>query len=165
MMPNMMKRFFLPWIASLLIAPAHADIGRDGLGETIQIYTRLHSYVGKPSWLVVIRDIDNNQNIPYIFDITRGDNFWFLFTYGRNYLILTSTMHITNFRSRYDDYTEYKIRNFCNLESNGRIIRGESLYITVAGDLTTNMNGINCHISHFKDPNFTVVSESNSDNS
>lgn len=50
-------------------------VGSDGFGQTIQIYTRFRSFVGKPSLLIVIRDLDNGQNIPYIFDITRGDNF------------------------------------------------------------------------------------------
>lgn len=144
---------------SFVAGTADANIGRDGLGQTIQIYTRFHSFVGKPSWTIIIRDIDNNQNIPYVFDITRGDNFWFLFTYGHNYMIIKSDMQISNFRSRYNDYDLYKIKDFCHLESNGRIIRSESLYITIAGTLTTNMDGITCHISRFKDPNFTVVSQ------
>jgi len=48
----------------------------DGLGQIIQIHTRFHSFVGKPSWLLIIRDLDHNENIPYFYEIKRGDNFW-----------------------------------------------------------------------------------------
>src|SRR5690349_5971957 len=87
----------------------------DGVGQTIQINTRLHSFVGKPSWLLMIRDIDHDQNIPYVYDISRGDNFWMAFTYGHNYLITASTLQFAPYRS--DPYRVKVIHNFCNLES------------------------------------------------
>lgn len=142
---------------------SHAEIGRDGLGQTIQISTRLRSYIGQPSWLLVIRDIDNNQTMPYLFDIKRGNQFWLVFTYGRNYLITASTMQINTYRSRRNDFNTYKINNFCHLESNGRIVRGESLYITITGDLTSDGSGISCQISRFVDPNFTVAPSTHSE--
>lgn len=136
------------------------EINNDGLGQTIQIYTRFHSFVGKPSWLLIIRDLDNDQNVPYVFDITRGDNFWLVFTYGRNYLITVSNLQISTFKSRYNDFAEFKINDFCHLESHGRIIRGESMYITIEGDLSPDPNSISCHISKFADSRFTVASPS-----
>ena len=36
------------------------------LGQTIEINTRFHSFIGKPIWSLVIRDLDHNQDIPYI---------------------------------------------------------------------------------------------------
>lgn len=140
----------LTLLMAALTAPAtYAQPGEDGLGQTIQIYTRLHSFVGKPSWLLIIRDLDNNQNIPYLYDITRGDNFWLAFTYGRNYLITVSNL-------KFDPYMR-KINNFCNLESNGAIIRGESLYITINGDLSANTNTYTCNVMRFKDSNFSIA--------
>ena len=121
----------------------------DGLGQTIQIYTRFHSFVGKPSWLLIIRDLDHGQNIPYLYDIKRGDNFWLAFTFGSNYLITVSNL-------QFGPYPR-KINNFCNLESNGQIIRGQSLYITINGDLSPNTNTFSCHVLKYADSNFTIV--------
>src|SRR3990167_6617454 len=127
----------------------------DSLGQTIQIYTRLRSFVGKPSWLLIIRDIDHGQNIPYLYDISRGNNFWLAFTYGRNYMITVSSMQFAPYR-RYP-WRKKIISNFCNLESNGHIIRGESLYITIKGDLSPFGDGYTCHVSQYADANFSVA--------
>lgn len=135
----------------------------NGLGQTIQIYTQLHSFVGKPSWLLIIRDVDNGQNIPYLYDIERGNNFWLAFTYGRNYLITVSSMQFAPYR-RFPDRKKI-VNNFCNLESNGHIIRGESLYITIAGDLSPFGDGYTCHVSRFADTNFAIAPPSASDSS
>ncbi|EKD70980.1 MAG: hypothetical protein ACD_46C00308G0004 [uncultured bacterium] len=147
----MIKKFFL-WSGIFLFslsASSVADTIDDNLGQTIQIYTRFKSFVGKPSWLLIIRDIDHNQNIPYLYDIKRGDNFWLAFTFGRNYLILASKLVFNPYKS--------KINNFCHLESNGRIIRGESLFITISGDLSPNTNTFNCHVLKYRDSQFTIV--------
>lgn len=144
----------------LSISLSHAQPDNE-LGQSIQIYTRFHSYVGRPSWLLVIRDLDHDQNIPYIYDVSRGDNFWLAFTYGRNYLITTSRMYFSPYRT--NPYNSKRINNFCNLESNGRIIRGESLYITINGDLSPNANTFTCHISSYPNSNFTVVKPDSTD--
>src|SRR5579883_513339 len=85
----MLKKFLyhgLLLFLCLTASSAYAQpIGPDGLGETIQIYTRFRSFLGKPSLLLIIRDVDSDQSIPYLFDVTRGDDFWFALTYGRNY--------------------------------------------------------------------------------
>jgi len=129
----------------------------DGAGQTIQIYTRLHSFIGKPSWLLIIRDLDHNQNIPYLFDIKKGNNFWVAFSYGRNYLITASELQISDYQSRKNTFKRYKIKNFCHLESNGRILRAKSLHITIDGDLSLNRDSYSCHVSQYADPNFTIV--------
>lgn len=134
----------------------------NGLGQTIQIYTRFHSFVGKPIWTLVIRDIDHNQNIPYLYDITKGDNFWLAFTYGRNYLITASNLQIETYEGKYNIYKNYRIKNFCNLESNGRIIHGESLYITIEGNLSPRRHTYTCHISQFATSNFAIAPQNSS---
>jgi hypothetical protein len=138
-----------------LAAPlGHAQQEVDGLGQTIQIDTRFRSFIGKPSWSLIIRDLDHDQNTPYVFDITRGDNHWVVFTYGRNYLITVSKLQIETYRSRYNTYKQYKLRDFCHLESNGRIIRGESMSITIEGDLSPDTNTFSCHLLTYPDGNF-----------
>ena len=126
----------------------------DSLGQTIQIDTYLHSFTGKPIWTFIVRDLDHDQTIPYIFDIKKGYNHWVVFTYGRNYLITASNMQIETYRSRYNQYKNYRVKNFCHLESNGRIRRGESMYVSIQGDLSPYTNTYTCQISAYPDGNF-----------
>lgn len=145
--------FIMP---SLILATPELHAESD-IGQSIQIYTQLRSFTGRPSWLIVIRDIDNGKNLPYIFDFERGDNFWVVPSFSRNYLVLASTLHFSP--SRYNPYGEKKINNFCNLESNGQILRGQSMYIMLKGDLTPNKNTVTCHVSRYSNaPKFDIVS-------
>ena len=121
-----------------------------GIGETIQISTHLHSFVGKPSWLLIIRDVDTGNVYPYLYDIRRGDNYWVANTFSEHYLITVSQMQMVTFRSRTDNYRNYKIDNFCFLESNGRIIRNQSLSIVITGDLSPNENTYICNASYYR---------------
>jgi len=146
-------------LLSLFLSSAYAQPDEGGIGQTIQIYTRLDSFKGKPSWLLVIRDIDHNQNIPYLFDIKRKDNFWVAFTYGRNYLITISNLQFAPYGE--NPYTLKKINNFCQLESRGRIIRGQSLYITIRGKLTPYSDTYDCSVSSYADSNFTIAKPNN----
>jgi hypothetical protein len=164
-MLNMKLAFCLSLLMTscLFAAPLYAGEGDNGFGQTIQIYTRLQSFVGKPSWLIIIRDVDNGQNIPYLFDIKRGNNFWVALTFSRNYMITVSDLQFSPYRTysnRTNPYTSAKISNFCHLESNGRVIRGESLYITLEGDLTP-YNTYSCHVSSYRDTNFSIAPPSN----
>lgn len=137
--------------------PQDIDLdGIDGLGQTIEIHTRLRSFIGKPSWTLIIRDLDHGQNIPYLFDFTRGDDHWVVFTYSRNFLITASRLQIETYRSRYNKFKNYRINNFCNIESNGRIIRGNSMYITIEGDLSPYSNSYTCNVSSYPDGKYFI---------
>lgn len=149
------KLIVCTWIL-LASTSVYANPDADGLGQTIQINTRLHSFVGKPSWLLIIRDIDHNQNIPYLFDVTRGKDFWIAFTFSRNYLITVSNLQFSPYKNM--PWRSKRTNNFCHLESNGRIIRNLSISVTIEGALSPNTNGYTCHVSYFSNPNFTVVS-------
>lgn len=111
----------------------------DGFGETIQIHTNLRTFVGKPSWLLIIRDLDHNQNIPYLYDFTRGSNYWVALTYGVNYEITVSEMTFNPY--------DRKIKNFCNLRSMGAIQRGTGMDIRISGDLSPNTNTYTCTVT------------------
>ena len=143
------------WLCLICLMSTTAVLAEDGVGQTIQIYTRLNSYVGTPSWLLEIRDIDHGQTIPYVFDFISGDNFWVAMTYGRNYLISASTLQFSPYRSN-PFYTTRSIHDFCHIESHGKIIRGESMYITINGNLSPNTERFNCSVSRFPDNHFTV---------
>lgn len=166
----MMRRLTRIWIFFCLcliasISSAQSDstpayFPTNEFGQTIQIQTRLHSFLGKPTWLLVIRDLDHNQNIPYVYDFHRAENFWLAFTYGRNYLILASTLQIETYKPRENRYKKFKINNFCHLESNGRINRGTSMYLTISGHLSANTNTFSCHLLKYQDADFSVAPQS-----
>lgn len=146
-------------IGLFTMSSTHAD--ENPLGQTIQIKTRFHSFVGKPSWLLVIRDVDNGIVYPYLYDITRGEDFFLAYTYSRNYLITVSRLQFSPYRT--DPYRSKKIENFCNLQSNGRIVRGQSIIINISGNLTPNTNTFTCHVLKYADTNFTVVQPASAD--
>lgn len=120
-----------------------------GLGQIIQINTHLDGIVGQPQWLLVIRDLDHNINIPYVYNFEQADQFWMAFTRGRNYLILASTLKINRYWQRYNSYRTYEIPNFCNMESRGHIWRGESFYVRITGRLTPNTDTYTCTLTHY----------------
>lgn len=142
-------------ISTLSYAQVDGDIDGDGLGQVIQIRTRFHAFVGKPSWLLIIRDVDHGQTIPYLYDIITGENFWLALTFSRNYLITVSKLQFSPYR--HNPYATKITNNFCNLESNGRIIRGKSMIITITGELSPNPNTYTCHIMTYPDADFITV--------
>ena len=149
-------RLYLWMMLTLFVtSEAFAQPAADGVGQAIRISTRLSSFVGRPSWLIEIRDIDHDQSIPYIYDINQNDNFWMALTYGRNYLITASTLQFSPYRA--NPYNTKVIHDFCHLESHGQIAHGESLEITLTGDLRPNSDRYNCNVTRFKDNNFTVT--------
>lgn len=127
--------------------PVHSQPD-NGLGQVIQIRTNLRSFVGKPTWLLIIRDVDHNQVIPYLYDIERGDNFWIAITYSRNYLITVSEL-------TFNPYGR-KINNFCELESMGAIQRGSSFQVHITGKLSPNPDTFNCNVLKYADANFNI---------
>lgn len=129
----------------------YADKDFDPRGQIIQIHTRLYSFVGQPIWTLIIRDIDNNKVYPYLFDFSTGENDWQAFTYSKNYLITVSRMQIVSYESCFNKYKNYRLNNFCHLESNGRVHRGESMIIDIEGDLSPNTDTFNCHISTYRE--------------
>jgi len=154
---KILKRIWIVILLSLTASWSYAQVDVDGLGQTIQINTYLHSYVGNPSWTLIIRDLDHDQNVPYLFDVTSGENHWVALTYGRNYLITVSNLSIETYRERRNTYRQYKLNDFCDIESNGRIIRGESMYITIEGDLSPDTSTFSCHVSTYPDGNFSIA--------
>jgi len=136
--------------ASLMASPGSTQ-PPDGFGQTIEINTRLHSYLGKPTWLLVVRDIDHGQNIPYMYDFRKGTNFWLALTYSKNYLITVSELVFNPY--------DKKVKNFCNLESMGRIQRGVSMRIFLQGDLSPNTATYTCNVFKYQEPQFWSQSQ------
>lgn len=133
---------FIFWLTMPLVY-AQAN---DEVGQTIQIYTRLHSFVGKPSWLLIIRDLDQGRIFPYLYDIKKGDNVWLAFTYSRNYKITVSELQFNPYKD--------KITNFCGLQDG--VISGTSMTITITGNLTPDPNTFTCRVLKYQDAQFTI---------
>ena len=135
---------FYRLVISLTTSVAFAE---NPVGQSIQINTHFQSVAGKPSWLLIVRDVESGQVSPYIFDIRNNDNFWIAFTYGRSYRVSVSNL-------KWGPYAI--INNFCNLEDG--ILDGRSLVITLSGDLTPISSTSLCHVLNYKNSYFPIVS-------
>jgi len=133
-------------LVSYLLSYAILANAYNPLGQTIQIHTALSSIVGRPSWLIIIRDINNGQVLPYLFDITDRDNVRVFFTFGQAYQITASHL-------QFNDHT--LLSNFCGL--NGSLFINHSLFITIKGKLTPNPNTFHCNILSYIDTTFTIA--------
>ncbi len=119
------------------------------LGQVLKINLNLQRFIGKPSWLIVIRDVDHGQNIPYLFDIKQNQDYWIALTYGHDYYVVASEIAMNPY--------DKKITNFCDLESMGAIHRGTSMDIMVSGKLTKNPDTVTCRVLKYTDPNFNIA--------
>lgn len=126
------------WSFLLLCLSLHSVTHADGLGETLQINTHFNSIAGKPTWLLIVRDVTNGQVLPYLFDIRNQDNYWIAFTVGHAYRITRSALTFGTYAS---------ISNFCHLEDG--IITGRSMFITLTGDLTPIAKSSHCQITSY----------------
>lgn len=160
----MLKKILIgTWIGcslGLSIQAVYAQEGveiDEGLGQTVLITTHLDHFVGLPTLLLIIRDIDDGINIPYLFDIRQGDNAWVAITYGHDYLITASKLTIVKYEPRYNAYRNFVTNDFCHLQSSGRIHRGTSMSVEVTGDLSPNRNLYNCNVTVYPNSNYTVV--------
>jgi len=134
------RMFSLLFLCCLLVPPAFSQ-------ETVQINTSFRYFLGKPTWLLILRDVDSGVVLPYIYDIRSGDNFWLAFSSGRNYQVQASLMQFPPY--------DAEIRNFCRLEDG--ILRGQSLFVTVTGALTPDRRASHCHVKKYPSAGFTVV--------
>lgn len=132
--------------AFLIILPAHAD---NPFGQFISIDTHFNCISGSPSWLLILKDIDTGQVIPYQYDIHEENNAWVAFSYGRAYQITVSTLTFGPFAI---------LHNFCGLEN--LVFRDTSLNIHLTGALTPDRFGFQCERLPFKNMSFTIVNAS-----
>lgn len=109
-------------------------------GQVLQINTLFSAVKRKPTWLLIIRDMQTGVVVPYLFDIRNNENYWVAFTYGHTYRITASELQFEG--------TKYKIHNFCDL-ANG-VIKDKSMFIRLTGKLTTNRDTSHCSVLKFK---------------
>ena len=136
----------LLWICLFCLSPLYAQ---DILaGDTIQIYTEFQSLIGKPSWLLILRDMNTGQILPYVYDIRNNDNFWIALPMSHNYRVNVSTM-------TFGPYAV--IHNFCHLEDG--VINWHSLNITLKGNLTPDRHTTHCYIQRVKNLPFPLIGQ------
>lgn len=141
---SLLRNAFLSLVL-FMVAPAQAET-LTFQGQSIQIYTYLRSIAAKPIWLLILRDEQNGQVLPYLYDVRNYDNFWLALTLSHTYRITTSTL---TFQS------QAVIPNFCNLEDG--VIDRESMSITVSGDLKPDSQTLRCHAVRYKDFPIPIV--------
>ena len=124
----------------------HSAIAEESMGQVLQINTRFLSIYGKPTWLLIVRDIETGRVSPYLFDILKETNFWIAFTYGHTYKITASNLVFGPYA---------KIKNFCGLE-NG-ILTGQSMSIVLTGVLAPVNNSFKCRVQRYADMPFTMT--------
>jgi hypothetical protein len=133
-----MNKWILAFFILFFTLASHAD---NSLGEVIHIYTQFRYFVGKPTWLLIIRDVETGAVTPYVFDIRNNENYWIAFTYGHSYRVTVSNL-------KFGTYSQ--IQNFCGLEDG--ILSGASMYMTLKGVLTPDPKTMKCFVHVFKDP-------------
>jgi hypothetical protein len=139
-------------LSACLISMLNVHAQDSPFGQTFQINTRLNSFVGKPSWLIIIRDVQSGQVMPYLYDFNSTDNFWLGFTYGHAYQVTVSELEFGP--------PNATIHNFCHLQDG--ILDRQSFSVTVTGDLTPNRRTSFCHVFKYKELNFPIAESSGS---
>lgn len=129
-------------LSSLYLTGALAG---DTIAQSLQIYTHFFRIVGRPTWLLELRDVESGQVFPYIFDVKDNDNFWIAFTKEHSYQVVASEV----------SFDDCKIHNFCHLE-NG-ILKGKSMFIRITGTLSPNRYASSCHVQKFSGTQFVIV--------
>lgn len=118
-------------------------------GQTLQINTHLRSMIGKPSWLLIVRNVETGQVVPYVFDFTKNDNFWLALTFSRSYRVTVSNLKFGS---------NVAINNFCHLE-NG-ILTAQSMSITLTGVLSPDSRSSHCHVLKYQEFDFPIATSS-----
>ncbi len=138
------------WLGLLIITlgfMVNTTQADDAMGQVLQINTHFKTLYGKPSWLLIVRDVETGLVTPYQFDIHKEDNYWVAFTYGHTYRVTASSLTFGTYA---------KIKNFCKLEDG--ILAGQSMVIRLTGVLSPVTNTYHCHVSKYKDMQFTITS-------
>jgi hypothetical protein len=145
----MIKKVLFALSFLFFLSPIHAQ---ETVAQTLSIYTHFKSVVAKPTWLLVLRDVDSGQVLPYVFDIRENDNFWVAFSKEHNYRITASILKFPPYAT---------INNFCGLESG--ILTGKSMYIILKGTISPDPRTSKCYVTKFNQQQFTIVPKADSD--
>jgi hypothetical protein len=135
------------WLCLGLFAIATAAAQNNPFGQSFQINTYLKSYVGQPTWVIIVRDEDNGQVLPYQFYFSELNNFWIGFTFAHSYRVIVSDLQFGP--------PNAIIHNFCHLQDG--ILDRQSISVTLQGDLTPNRHTSQCHVMRYKNYSFPIA--------
>ena len=116
------------------------------LGQTVQINTYLNTIIGKPSWLLIVRDVETGQVIPYQFHFKNTENAWIAPTFARAFRVTVSTLQFGS---------STFITNFCGLEDG--ILSRESLFVSLTGTLSPDPRSVQCHVRKYLNYSFPIA--------
>ena len=108
-------------------------------GEYLQINTHFRQILSRPTWVLILRDIDSGQVLPYLFDLRQNDNFWVAFSSSQTYQVTLSTLQFD---------TGDEVHNFCNLQD-GYITR-QSMTINLSGVLSPDKRTFKCYVMKYQ---------------
>jgi hypothetical protein len=114
--------------------------------QTLTIYTHFKEIVGNPSWLLVLRDMNSGEVLPYLFDIKHEDNFWLAFSKEHAYRVTASVLKFPPYAT---------INNFCGLQDG--VLKGKSMYITLKGTISPDPRTSKCYVTKVNQAQFTIV--------
>lgn len=137
----MMILFFI-----FLLFSSSSVNAQNTIAQTLTIYTNFKSIVGKPTWMVELRDIESGLVLPYLFEIRENKNYWLAFSKEHSYRVVASVL-------KFGPYAT--INNFCGIEDG--ILTGKSMYIRVSGTISPDLRRTKCQVIKFKQEQFTVA--------
>ena len=105
--------------------------------QVITINTHFRSIDHKPTWLLIVRNLQTGEVIPHLFTMQKKEQSM-VFGVGQFYRITASNM---TFRNK-------TTKNFCGLESG--VIDGKSLFVTITGDLQLDPKGYQCRVIQYR---------------
>lgn len=109
--------------------------GRMYADPGIRIYTHIDdTMIGKPSWVIVLRDRDTGITEPYLFDFRKGDNFWIALSPAKQYEVTISNLRFHPFPAEF--------KNFCGLEK--KKLNNQSISLELTGKLTPQRHTLKC---------------------
>ena len=147
-MKNLLK---ILWIGQLFfILYAQSNITRadatNPFGQTIQIHTNFDGIVGYPSWLIIVRDENGQQVVPYQFQMRNNQNFYIVLTWAHTYRITASNLSFGHYAN---------VDNYCHLQDG--ILSGKSMLIELGGVLSPDRSTSRCRVQQYQDMPFPVV--------
>jgi len=102
----------------------------------VQVHTNFDTLSSDaPDWLIIIHDADSPAVYPYLFQLTKKSDYFFIFTDARHYRV-SSVLTFEHYHK--------KINNFCQFPLN--VIDNESLDIWLSGRLTPDLKTVQCRM-------------------
>ena len=115
-----------------LLLPASSLLAK----SVIQIESRLQTIKNYPSWLILLRNVDDGSVVPWQYDFRTP--YWLVFPEGHDYQVIASEMSFNGTQV---------LHNFCNLQDG--ILSNKSMQIVLYGNLVPASETLRCHVIRY----------------